>query len=276
MAATHREKAERFRALHARPGTFVIPNPWDVGSARVLAALGFEALATTSSGFANALGRLDGQVKRDEVLDHCRQLSAATDLPVSADLERGFGDDPRVVAETIRLASAAGLSGGSIEDYTGNPAQPIYELSLAVERVHAAVEAVAKLDVPFTLTARAELLLRGRRDLDAVIARLQAYERAGADVLFAPGLASVDEVRQVTRAVGRPLNVLATMMRNVTVAELAEAGAKRISVGGALARTAMSALIRAATELREGGTFNWLTGIAAPADVARLLTGAAR
>src|SRR5438477_2768076 len=210
MAAARGEKVERFRALHARPGAFVIPNPWDVGSARILASLGFEALATTSSGFANALGRVDGQVTRDEVLQHCRELTVATELPVSADLERGFGDEPEVVAETIRLAGASGLAGGSIEDYSGDPARPIYELTLAVERVQAAAEAARRLDAGFVLTARAENLLRGVRDLDDTIRRLQAYERAGADVLFAPGLSTLDDVRLVTSSVGRPVNVLAS------------------------------------------------------------------
>jgi 2-methylisocitrate lyase-like PEP mutase family enzyme len=273
MAATRGEKVERFRALHARPGAFVIPNPWDAGSARILAALGFEALATTSSGFASSLGRVDGQVTRDEVLEHCRELSAATDLPVSADLERGFGHDPDVVAETIALAGASRVAGGSIEDYSGEPAQPIYELSLAVERVQAAAEAARALPDGFVLTARAENLLRGVRDLDDTIRRLQAYERAGADVLFAPGLSTLDEVRLVTSSVGRPVNVLASLIRNVTVAELAAAGAKRISVGGALARAAQSALVHAATELRDAGTFGWMSALTAPADLTRLVGG---
>src|SRR5262245_856261 len=225
MAATRGEKVERFRALHARPGAFVIPNPWDGGSARILASLGFEALATTSSGFANSLGRVDGQVTRDEALRHCRELSAATDLPLSADLERGFGDEPEVVAETIRHAAASGLAGGSIEDYTGDPARPIYELSLAVERVHAAAEAARAFADGFVLTARAENLLRGVRDLDDTIRRLQAYERAGAEVLFAPGLSTLEDVRLVTASVGRPVNVLASLFRGTTVAELTAAGA---------------------------------------------------
>jgi 2-methylisocitrate lyase-like PEP mutase family enzyme len=262
MTATRREKVDRFRALHARPGAFVIPNPWDLGSARILASLGFEALATTSSGFANALGRVDGQVTREEVLQHCRELTAATELPVSADLERGFGDEPEAVAHTIRLAGASGLAGGSIEDYTGDAARPIYELPLVVERIQAAVEAARTIADGFVLTARAENLLHGVRDLDDTIRRLQAYERAGADVLFAPGLSTIDQVRRVTSAVGRPVNVLASLLRDTTVAELAAAGAKRISVGGALARVAQSALMRAATELRERGTFTWAVGLA--------------
>jgi len=273
MAETRAEKVQRFRALHARPGAFVIPNPWDVGSARILASLGFEALATTSSGFASALGRVDGQVTRDEVLQHCRELTAATELPVSADLERGFGDGPNAVAETIRLAGASGLAGGSIEDYTGDAARPIYELSLAVERIQAAAEAARAFADGFVLTARAENLLRGVRDLDDTIRRLQAYERAGADVLFAPGLSTIEEVRLVTSAVGRPVNVLASLFRSTTVAEVSAAGAKRISVGGALARAAQGALIRAATELHESGTFSWMSGLASPGEIASLMKG---
>src|SRR4051794_24422771 len=309
MTATQSEQVQRFRALHARPGAFVIPNPWDVGSARILASLGFEALATTSSGFANALGRADGQVTRDEALQHCRELCRAVEVPISADLERGFGAEPATVAETIRLAGEAGLAGGSIEDYSGDPARPIYELSYAVERVQAAAEAARRLEAGFVLTARAENLLRGVRDLDDTIRRLQAYERAGADVLFAPGLATLEHVRLVTSAVGRPVNVLASLFRGVTVAELADAGAKRISVGGgpaavgrrvtvrgalsrgvraaepaaagarrigvggALARAAQPAVTQAATELRDSGPFPWLSGLSSPADVARLLAG---
>jgi 2-methylisocitrate lyase-like PEP mutase family enzyme len=267
---TQREKAERFKALHARAGAFVIPNPWDVGSARLLAALGFEALATTSSGLANALGRLDGQVTRNELLDHCRALCAATDLPVSADLEKGFGEDPVTVAETIRLAADAGLAGGSIEDYSGNPARPIYDFESAVERVHAAAEAARGLAVPFTLTARAENLLRGRNDLDDTIRRLQAFEAAGADVVYAPALTTLEQVRLVTSAVRAQVNVLAPMVKNVTVAQLAEAGVKRISVGGALARAAMTAVIAAAGEMRERGSFAWTAGLVPTTRIAEL------
>ena len=190
--ATQIERAERFKALHAREGAFVIPNPWDPGSARLLAGLGFEALATTSAGFANSLGRLDGHVTLNEMIEHCRSLCAATDLPVSADLENCYADDPAKAAATILLAAQAGLVGGSIEDYSGNPANPIYEFELAVERVHDAAEAARSLDFPFTLTARAENLLRGRRDLDDTIRRLQAFEAAGADVLYAPALTTLD------------------------------------------------------------------------------------
>src|SRR5215213_2336443 len=194
MMKTQKEKAELFKALHEREGAFIIPNPWDVGSARLLAGLGFEALATTSAGFANSLGRLDGQVTRDEVIKHCQDICAATELPVSADLENCFADDPEKAAETIRLGAQAGLAGGSIEDYSGDPSNPIYDFELAVERVHAAAEATRSLDFPFILTARAENLLRGRHDLDDTLRRLQAYEAAGADVLYAPALSTLDEV----------------------------------------------------------------------------------
>ncbi|MBA3805919.1 MAG: isocitrate lyase/phosphoenolpyruvate mutase family protein [Acidobacteria bacterium] len=269
--ATQMEKAERFKALHAREGAFVIPNPWDVGSARLLAGLGFEALATTSVGFANSLGRSDGQVTLSELMEHCRDLSEATDLPVSADLENCFADDPAQAAETIGLAARAGLVGGSIEDYSGDPSNPIYDFALAVERVHAAVEAARSLDFPFTLTARAENLLRGRLDLDDTIRRLQAFEAAGADVLYAPALTTLDEVRLVTGALSKPLNVLATMLKGVTVAQLADAGARRISVGGSLARAAITALLRAGMEMRDGGSFEWASNLTSGADVSELL-----
>jgi 2-methylisocitrate lyase-like PEP mutase family enzyme len=267
---TQSEKAERFRALHARAGAFVIPNPWDAGSARLLAGLGFEALATTSAGFANSRGRLDGQVTRDDVIEHCRQLSAATDLPVSADLENCFADDPAEAAATIVLAARAGVVGGSIEDYTGDPSNPVYDFSLAVERVHAAAEAVRSLGFPFTLTARAENLLRGRQDLDDTIRRLQAFEAAGADVLYAPGLTTLDEVRQVTGALSKPVNVLAPLLKGATVAQLADAGARRISTGGALARAAVTALLRAGREMLEG-SFDWTSDLESSANVSRLL-----
>jgi 2-methylisocitrate lyase-like PEP mutase family enzyme len=267
MAVTQREKAERFKALHEREGAFVIPNPWDLGSARLLEGLGFEALATTSAGFAWTLGRLDGQVMPDEVLEHCRDLCAATDLPVSADLENCFADEPERAAETIRLAAEAGLVGGSIEDYGGDASNPIYDFGLAVERVRAAAEAAHSLDFPFVLTARAENLLRGRQDLDDTIRRLQAFEAAGADVLYAPGLTTLDEVRAVTGALRRPLNVLGPMLKGVTVAQLAEAGVRRVSTGGALARAALTALLRAGTEMRDRGSFGWTSDLAPGPDV---------
>jgi 2-methylisocitrate lyase-like PEP mutase family enzyme len=256
---TQKEKAERFKALHEREGAFIIPNPWDVGSARLLAGLGFEALATTSAGFAHSLGLLDGQVTRNEVLEHCRDLCAATELPVSADLENCFADDPERAAETILLGAQAGLVGGSIEDYSGNPSNPIYDFELAVERVHAAVEAAQSLDFPFILTARAENLLHGRHDMDDTIRRLQSFERAGADVLYAPALTTLDEVRLVTSALSKPVNVLASMLKGVTVAQLAEAGVKRISTGGALFRASLNALLRAGTEMRDQGSFGWIS-----------------
>ncbi len=269
---TQREKAERFRSLHERDGAFVIPNPWDTGSARLLAGLGFEALATTSSGFANSLGRLDGQVSRDEVIEHCRSLSAATDLPVSADLENCFADDPAEAAATILLAAQAGVVGGSIEDYSGDPSNPIYEFDLAVERVHAAAEAARSLGFPFTLTARAENLFYGRHDLDDTIRRLQAFEAAGADVLYAPGLTTLDEIRAVTSALKKPVNVLAPLLKGVTIKQLADAGAKRISTGGALARAAITALLRAGREMRERGSLEWTSDLASSADVKQMLT----
>jgi 2-methylisocitrate lyase-like PEP mutase family enzyme len=269
---TQREKAERFKALHEREGAFVIPNPWDLGSARLLAGLGFEALATTSAGFANSLGRVDGQMTREEVIEHCRRLSEATDLPVSADLENCFADDPAEAAATIVLAARAGVVGGSIEDYTGDPSNPIYEFGLAVERVHAAAEAARSLDFPFTLTARAENLIRGKSDLDDTIRRLRAFEAAGADVLYAPGLTALDEVRAVAGALTKPVNVLAPLLKGVTVAQMAEAGAKRISVGGALARAALTALLRASAEMLEAGSFAWTSDLASSADVRKLLS----
>ncbi|MGH8704158.1 MAG: isocitrate lyase/PEP mutase family protein [Burkholderiales bacterium] len=266
-----RQRAERFAALHRRAGAFIIPNPWDAGSARVLAGLGFEALATTSSGFANAVGRLDGAVSRDEMIAHCGDLAAATDLPVSADLENCYAHAPREAAETLLRAAAAGVVGGSIEDYSNDPAKPIYDFPLAVERVQAAVEAVRRLDFHFTLTARAENLLRGRNDLDDTIRRLQAFEAVGADVLYAPGLTSLEQVRTVCRALGKPVNVLAPQVRGATLAQLAEAGAKRLSVGGALARAALGALLRAAREMREQGSFGWTAALAPGAEITRLL-----
>ena len=268
---TQTEKAKAFKALHERAGAFIIPNPWDLGSARLLAGLGFEALATTSGGFANSLGRSDGEITADEAIEHCRRLGEAIDLPVSADLENCFADEPQKAAATILRAARAGVVGASIEDYTGDPATPIYEFNLAVERVHAAVEAANSLDFPFTLTARAENLLHGRDDLDDTIRRLQAFEKAGADVLYAPALKTLDEVRLVTGALNKPLNVLAPFIKNVTVAQLASAGAKRISVGGALARAAISSLIRAGLEMQNQGSFEWTSDSVSSSEVQRLL-----
>jgi len=250
---TPAERAEAFRALHEREEAFIIPNPWDAGSARVLAGLGFEALATTSSGLAFTFGRSDGAVSREEHLEHIRDLVAATPLPVSGDLENGYSDDPAEAAQTIRLASEAGASGGSIEDYSGHSGGHIYDFDHAVERVAAAVEVARSLSAPFVLTARAENLIRGRDDLDDTILRLQAFEKAGADVLYAPGLKSADEVARVCSAVSKPVNVLATA--TLTVADIGEAGGKRISVGGALARVAIGGFLEAARVMAREGTF---------------------
>lgn len=269
--ATQAEKAEKFKALHERDQAFIIPNPWDPGSARLLAGLGFQALATTSSGFANAIGRPDGGVSLEEKIAHCRTLCAATDLPVSADLEKCFADTPEGAAETIRMAAEAGVVGGSIEDFSGDPEKPIYDFGLAVERVHAAVETARSLDFHFMLTARAENLLRGRNDLEDTIRRLQAFEDAGADVLYAPALTTLDQVRTVVDAVGAPVNVLAPPLKGVTVAQLSAAGVKRISVGGALARAVIATLLRAGTEMRDQGTFSWTADAAPGAEINRLL-----
>jgi len=250
------EKAVAFRALH-QTGTFVIPNPWDIGTARLLAHLGFAALATTSAGFAFSRGRPDGAVTRKETMKHAREIVGATDLPVSADLENGFGDAPREAAETIRQAAAAGLVGGSIEDATGRKDDPIYEHARAVERVRAAVEAARRLPFPFMLTARAENFLWGRPDLADTIRRLQAFQEAGADVLYAPGLKTREEIATLIRAVDRPVNILAGIPGALGVAELAEIGVRRISIGGSLARAALGAVLKAGHEMRESGSFGF-------------------
>jgi 2-methylisocitrate lyase-like PEP mutase family enzyme len=248
------KKAVEFRALHA--GTaFVIPNPWDVGSARVLAALGFKALATTSSGFAFTLGRLDGQATLDEVVEHAATLDQATDLPLSVDLENGYGPDPETAALAILRIAEVGAVGGSIEDY--DPAGRIYELHHAAERIAAAAQASRRLEVPFTLTARAENHVRGHPDLDDTIARLQAFEDAGADVLYAPGLRTVDEIRAVCGAVSKPVNVLA--VRGLSFADLVAAGARRVSVGGSLTWVAVRAMVDAAEAIRDAGDFSALS-----------------
>lgn len=260
MPATQAEKAAKFQALHARPGAFVIPNPWDAGTARILDGLGFEALTTTSAGLAFTLGRRDGagQVTREETLANARAIVDATDLPVAADLENGFGDSPEAAAETIRLAGVAGLVGGSIEDSTGSPDRPIYDFQHAVERVAAAAEAGRALPFPFVLVGRAENFLHGRPDLDETIRRLQAFEAAGADALFAPGLTTADQIRTVCAAVGKPVNVVMGLRGiALSVAELAELGVRRISVGSALSRAALGAFFRAAQEIRDSGTFRF-------------------
>jgi 2-methylisocitrate lyase-like PEP mutase family enzyme len=273
--ATQLERAQRFQSLHARPGAFVIPNPWDIGSAALLAGLGYEALATTSAGFANARGRMDGEITQADAVAHCREIASATALPVSADLENCFADEPRAAARTLTLAAEAGVVGGSIEDY--DPAQKrIYDFNLAVERVQAAVEAVRTLPFPFTLTARAENLLRGVNDMEDTIRRLQAYEAAGADVVYAPGLATLDQIRKVTSSVRKPVNVLGVMVKGATVQQLGEAGAKRISIGGGLANVAVAALVRSATELRDRGTFDWIASGIPSSEIRKIFQAAPR
>ena len=266
---TQTEKAASFLALH-RPGSpLLLPNPWDQGSAKVLASLGFQALATTSSGYAATLGRSDGAVSRDEALAHAAAIVTATDLPVSADLENCFADDPAGVAQAVELAAETGLAGCSVEDFTGDDDKPIYDIELAAERVAAAAEAAHAAPARLVLTARAENYLNGRPDLADTIARLQAYQEAGADVLYAPGLTSLAEIRQLVAAVDLPVNVLA-MPGVPPVSELAQAGVSRVSVGGAFAFVALSALVDAATELRDQGTYDYLAGSAA---ARRLLKG---
>jgi 2-methylisocitrate lyase-like PEP mutase family enzyme len=265
---TQADKAQRFLAMHRAGEPLLMPNPWDLGSARLLASLGFEALATTSSGFAATLGRNDGSVSRDEAIVHAAVIVAATDLPVSADLENGFADDPSGVAETMGMAIEVGLAGASVEDSTGRPDDPIYEIGLAAERVAAAAAAAHAGPGRLVLTARAENYLHGRPDLADTIARLQAFQEAGADVLYAPGLRRLEDISQVIREVDRPVNVLA--LEGVPpVAELARAGVSRISVGGAFAFAALGAVVSAATELREQGTYGFREGSAAGAAAAR-------
>ena len=255
------EKAELFRALHARPGAFIIPNPWDAGTAKLLAATGFEALATTSLGLALTLGGTS--VSRDAIIENCRLISAATDLPVSADLENCGADDPKLAAEAIRLAAEAGAVGGSIEDSTGDPRQPIYDFTLAVERVQAAVEAARALPFPFTLTARAENLLHGHNDLDDTIRRLQAFEAVGADVLYAPGVRDLATIKTVVSALNKPFNlVMGFADPTLTVEQLSEAGVKRISVGGAMSRFALAAFLQCAREMKDNGSFTYVRGMA--------------
>ena len=258
---TQTEKGKAFRTLHERPGVFIIPNPWDAGTAKLLASLGFEALATTSLGLANSLGRVDGTgtVSRREVLDNCRAIAEATDLPVSADLENCYADEPRAATEMIRLAAEAGVVGGSIEDATGDPNRPIYDFQLAIERVQAAVEVARALPFPFVLTARAENLLHGRNDLEDTIRRLQAFEKAGADVLYSPGVRDLATIRTVVSSITKPYNVVMSAADPaITAAELAEVGVKRISVGGALSRLALAAFLRGAREMKDKGGFTWV------------------
>jgi len=274
MPVSQSDKAVRFRALHEAPGSFVIPNPWDAGSARILTALGFQALATSSGAQAGTLGRRDGKVTREEALAHCRGIVDATDLPVAADLEKGFGDAPSVAAETIRLAASVGLVGGSIEDATGDKQKPLFDLATATERVAAAVAAARALSFPFTLTARTENFLRGNPDLDDTIKRLQAFEKVGADVLMAPGLPDLAAVRAVCAAVKKPVNFMVGIKgKSFTAAELTAAGVKRISLATSLYRTAMSGLIDAAREVKSGGTFGYVDRGVTSAELAGFMEG---
>ncbi|MGH8764697.1 MAG: isocitrate lyase/PEP mutase family protein [Burkholderiales bacterium] len=262
---TQAEKAVVFRELHARSRPFLIPNPWDRGSALILESMGFEALATTSLGVANMLGQ-DG-VTLKQVLDNTRELCEATDLPVNADLENGFADDPREAAKAIRLACEHGAVGGSIEDSSGNPAKPIYDFNLALERVQAAVEVARSLPVPFTFTARAENFLHGRKDMDDTIKRLQAFEAAGADVLYSPGLHTLAEIRTVTSALKKPFNlVMGFADPTITLEQLGQAGVRRVSIGGGLSRVALKAFMQAAREMREG-RFGFITDMAPVAEL---------
>ena len=259
MTMSQGDKAARFRTLHQGGGAFVIPNPWDAGSARILAGLGFQALATSSGASAGILGRRDGKVRREEVLAQCRGIVDATDLPVAADLEKGFGDAPAVAAETIRLAAEVGHVAGSIEDATGDKDKPLFDIGQATERVAAAAEAARARGFPFTFTARAENFLRGNPSLDDTIKRLQAFEKAGADVLFAPGLPDLASVRAVCAAVTKPFNFMVGIRgKSFTVAELEAAGVKRISLATSLYRAAMSGLVDAAREVKDKGTFGYV------------------
>ncbi|MBK5187722.1 MAG: isocitrate lyase/phosphoenolpyruvate mutase family protein [Gemmatimonadaceae bacterium] len=260
MRATQADKAKTFQALHARPGAFVIPNPWDAGTARILTRLGFEALTTTSAGLAFVLGRRDGDgsVTRDDALANAKAIIDATHLPVAADLENGYGDAPEAAAETIRLAASVGLVGASIEDATGDETNPIYDIAHAAERVAAAAEAAHALPFPFTFVARAENFLHGRPDIDDTIRRLQAFEAAGADVLYAPGLTRAEHIRAACASVKKPVNVIMGLKgATFSVADLAAFGVKRISVGSALSRAALGAFVRAAQEIKERGTFTF-------------------
>ena len=255
---TQKEKGEDFRFLHQRGTAFIMPNPWDAGTARMLAHMGFEALATTSAGLAFSLGQKDGTVGGERTLANASAIAGATDLPVSGDLENGFGNSPERAAETIRMAAEAGLVGGSIEDATGRPEEPIYPIEHAIERIQAAAEAAHALPFPFTLTARAENYLYGREDLKDTIHRLRTYQEAGADVLYAPGLGTKEEIAAVVSSVDRPVNVLMGFGgMDFSIEELSEMGVRRVSVGGALCRMALGAFMGAAREMKERGTFRF-------------------
>jgi 2-methylisocitrate lyase-like PEP mutase family enzyme len=266
--ATQAEKGQAFRALHERDGIFIIPNPWDIGSALLLAHLGFEALATSSAGYAFSVGQSDYAIGRDEMVAHVSAVASATHLPVSADLQNGFGDAPEMAAETISLAAAAGAVGGSIEDATGHSENPIYDEALAADRIRAAAESASDLGFPFTLTARAENYLVGRPDLKDTIKRLQAYQEAGANVLYAPGLISKDDIAAVVSSVDRPVNVLMGLeVGQPSLSVLSAIGVRRVSVGSALARAALGALLRAAREMREHGTFTFAEDAASSREI---------
>jgi 2-methylisocitrate lyase-like PEP mutase family enzyme len=268
MTADRKAKADAFYALHHGPKAFIIPNPWNAGSARLLAHLGFKALATTSMGYAFSIGQRDGTLTREQTFANAADLASATDLPVSADLENGFGDSPEEVAETIRLTAATGIVGGSIEDASGNPDAPIYDIGLAVERIEAAVAAAKALPYKFTLTARAENYLHGRPDLDDTIERLQAFEKAGADVLYAPGLRSREDIARLVGALTRPVNVVMGLSGvQLSLDELSAIGVKRISVGSSLARAALGAFMRAAREMHDKGTFGYCADAATPKEM---------
>ena len=265
---TQVEKGHAFRALHTGPGAFIIPNPWDVGTARMLGRLGFQALATTSMGYAFSRGRHDGAAGRDEMLKHVSEMATATDLPVSADLENGYGDSPETVSETTKLAASTGIAGCSIEDATGRSEYPIYEKEHATERMRAAVEAARKLPFPFTLTGRAENYLHGRPDLKDTIARLQAYQEAGADVLYAPGLTSKEEIAAVVNSLDRPVNAVMGLRGVVlNLEELSGLGVKRVSLGSSLFRCAIGAFLRASREMCDGGTFSFTEQGASPQEI---------
>jgi 2-methylisocitrate lyase-like PEP mutase family enzyme len=272
MNPTQKEKAAQFSTLHDGPGAFVIPNPWDTPSARLLAGLGFQALATSSAAAASALGQRDGGLTRDQALAHARVIVDATDLPVSADLEKGFGDAPEVVAETIRLAAGVGLVGCTIEDSTGNPDSPLYDVRLAVERIAAAAQAARALPFPFVLTARAHNLLYASPSLDDTISRLQAFEKAGADVLFAPGLPDLAAVGAVCAAVSKPVNFMVGIRgKSFSVGELAAAGVRRISLATSLYRAAMTGLLDAINEVRDTGQFGFLDRCVTTSELNRLM-----
>lgn len=272
-------KADQFVQLHQRDKLFVLPNPWDIGSAKMLAALGFEALATTSAGYAFSQGKLDsiGSVQREEALEHAKQIVEATDLPVSADLENGYGDSPEEVQKTIHAAAQAGLVGCTIEDTTGDKSNPIYEKSFAIERIQAAVEAVNALDFNFTLTARAENYLHGCPDIDDTLARLQGYEDVGADVLYAPGLPDIHTIKTVCDALTKPVNVVAGIaLRGVTTDQLQQCGVQRVSVGSSLARTAIGSMISTANAILDDGRFDAFESAASFSDIEALIKRGSR